>query len=53
MGENSEWGKTLNLMQDAGDEQTPLQDTLEVVATAIGKVGAGVAVCCFLALLIK
>ncbi|GAX73955.1 hypothetical protein CEUSTIGMA_g1405.t1 [Chlamydomonas eustigma] len=53
VGEKSEWGKTIRLLDEAGDEQTPLQKTLEVVATAIGKVGAGVAVCCFLALTIK
>ena len=53
VGEHSECGKTLQLLRGAGEEQTPLQETLEVVATAIGKVGAGVAICCFLALVIK
>jgi len=53
VGAHSEWGRTLRLMQRSSNEQTPLQNTLEVVATAIGKVGASVAVCCFLALCIK
>ena len=53
VGEHSECGKTLQLLRGAGEEQTPLQETLEVVATAIGKVGAGVAICCFIALVIK
>ena len=34
-------------------EQTPLQEKLEIVAMAVGKVGLGVAVACFIALLIK
>jgi len=53
VGENSEWGKTMALMEDAGDDETPLQESLEIIATAVGKVGAGVAVACFIALLIK
>lgn len=53
VGPNSEWGKTMELVGDAGDENTPLQDKLEDVAAAIGKIGFGVAVACFIALLIK
>jgi hypothetical protein len=30
-----------------------LQEKLEVIATAVGKIGLGVAVACFIALLIK
>ena len=53
VGVNSEWGKTLELVGEAGDEQTPLQEKLEVLAMAIGKIGFGVAICCFVAQLIK
>ncbi len=53
VGESSEWGKTMALMEEAGEEQTPLQEKLEVVAGAIGKVGFAVAIVCFIALLIQ
>jgi Ca2+-transporting ATPase len=53
VGLNSEWGKTMALMEDAGDEQTPLQDKLEVVAGMIGKIGFAVAIACFIALMIE
>ena len=53
VGESSEWGKTMLLVGEAGSDSTPLQDKLEVVAGAVGKVGMFVAAACFLALLIK
>ena len=53
VGLNSDWGKTLALMEESEDENTPLQDKLEVVAGLIGKVGVGVAIACFIALTIK
>ena len=53
VGPNSEWGKTMELVGQAGDENTPLQDKLEDVAAAVGKVGLGVAIACFVAMLIK
>ncbi|GFR47750.1 hypothetical protein Agub_g9515 [Astrephomene gubernaculifera] len=53
VGEHSEWGRTLALVAEAGDEETPLQAKLEVLAVAIGKIGFAVAVCCFIAQLIK
>ena len=53
VGLNSEWGKTMTLMESAGDDQTPLQAKLEVVAAAIGKIGFGVAIACFTAMLIQ
>ena len=53
VGLNSEWGKTMTLMESAGEDQTPLQEKLEVVATAIGKIGFGVAIACFIAMLIQ
>lgn len=53
VGVSSDWGKTMALVADAGDDETPLQKKLEVLAMAIGKVGLVVAVCCFVAQLIK
>lgn len=53
VGVNSEWGKTLELVGEAGDDETPLQEKLGVLATAIGKIGFAVAICCFIAQLIK
>lgn len=49
----SEWGKTMALVAGAGSEDTPLQEKLADLAAAIGKIGFGVAVACFIALLIK
>eukprot|EP00798_Chlamydomonas_sp_ICE-L_P007258 gene7258-370_t len=53
VGENSEWGKTMSLMVEAGDEQTPLQKKLEDVASTVGKIGGAVAVACFVVMLVK
>jgi Ca2+-transporting ATPase len=53
VGEQSEWGKTMALVGEAGSEDTPLQEKLADMAAAIGKIGFGVAVACFIALLIK
>eukprot|EP00878_Enallax_costatus_P000995 GHUV01001127.1.p1 GENE.GHUV01001127.1~~GHUV01001127.1.p1 ORF type:complete len:1156 (+),score=304.08 GHUV01001127.1:371-3838(+) len=52
-GQQSEWGKTMALVGEAGSEDTPLQEKLADLAGAIGKIGFGVAVACFIALLIK
>jgi Ca2+-transporting ATPase len=52
-GTQSEWGKTMQLVGNAGSEDTPLQEKLADLAAAIGKIGFGVAVACFIALLIK
>ena len=52
-GTQSEWGKTMALVGSAGSEDTPLQEKLADLAAAIGKIGFGVAVACFIALLIK
>ena len=43
----------MTLMESAGDDQTPLQEKLEFVAAAIGKIGFGVAIACFIAMLIQ
>ncbi len=53
VGENSEWGKTMALVGEAGDDETPLQVKLTWVASTVGKVGFVVAICCFVALLTK
>ena len=53
VGPNSTWGKTMALVSEAGDEETPLQQKLGVLATAIGKIGLAVAISCFVAQLIK
>lgn len=52
VGPHSEWGKTMALVvKESGN--TPLQEKLGVLATAIGKVGLFVAVICFFVLLIR
>ncbi|KAG2453779.1 hypothetical protein HYH02_001989 [Chlamydomonas schloesseri] len=53
VGAHSEWGKTMTLVSEAGDDQTPLQEQLTDVAAKVSKMGVLVAVVCFLALLIK
>jgi len=53
VGDHSEWGKLLGLVGEAGSEDTPLQEKLADLAAAIGKIGLGVAVASFIALLIK
>jgi hypothetical protein len=52
VGPNSEWGRTMALVQGEAVD-TPLQEKLGVLATAIGKLGLVVAVICFLVLLIR
>lgn len=39
VGPNSEWGKIMAMVGEEEESQTPLQEKLEVVAGAIGKVG--------------
>lgn len=52
VGEHSEWGRTMALVVgDSGD--TPLQEKLGVLATAIGKIGFFVALICFIVLMIR
>lgn len=53
VGLNSEWGKTMSLIQTAEETETPLQEQLAKVAATIGKVGVAVAVACFCSMLIK
>eukprot|EP00891_Asterochloris_glomerata_P004702 jgi/Astpho2/4702/fgenesh1_pg.00067_%23_185_t len=52
VGLNSEYGKTMSLVMTEA-EDTPLQETLAVLAAAIGKAGLFVAVVCFCVLLIR
>ncbi|PNH11294.1 putative calcium-transporting ATPase 5, plasma membrane-type [Tetrabaena socialis] len=53
VGVHSEWGKTMALVGEAGDDETPLQVKLTWVASTVGKIGLAVAICCFCALLAK
>ncbi|KAJ9507543.1 hypothetical protein QJQ45_019083, partial [Haematococcus lacustris] len=53
VGPESEWGKIMSMVSEEGGGATPLQAKLEVVAAAVGKVGLGVAIACFIALLVK
>lgn len=51
VGEESEWGQLLKNLQP-NEDNTPLQDKLEDVVVAIGKVGIAVALIVFVVLLI-
>jgi magnesium-transporting ATPase (P-type) len=53
VGPNSEWGKTMLLVAEAGDDETPLQGKLTIVATQVSKMGVAVGILCFFALFIK
>ena len=52
VGLNSEHGKTMSLVMTES-EDTPLQETLGVLATGIGKIGLAVGCVCFVVLLIR
>ena len=52
VGVNSEHGKTMSLVMTES-EDTPLQETLGVLATGIGKIGLAVGCTCFVVLLIR
>ena len=52
VGEHSEWGRTMALVVGESGE-TPLQEKLGVLATAIGKIGFVVALICFIVLMIR
>ncbi|GAB4816684.1 hypothetical protein N2152v2_003730 [Parachlorella kessleri] len=52
VGEHSDWGRTMSLVMGE-PEDTPLQEKLGWLATAIGKVGLVVAVVSFVVLMIR
>lgn len=52
VGRESEWGKTMALVQGESPE-TPLQISLGSLAAAIGKVGLAVGGLCFIVLMIR
>jgi hypothetical protein len=52
VGEQSEWGRTMALVVGEAGE-TPLQEKLGWLATAIGKLGFTVALICFIVLLVR
>jgi Ca2+ transporting ATPase len=51
VGSNSAMGKNSSMLQSTEDEQTPLQEKLEVTAGDLGKIGLAVAVLTFLSLI--
>lgn len=52
VGPDSEWGKTMALVQGEAEE-TPLQMSLGNLAAAIGKVGLAVGGICFVVLMVR
>ena len=52
VGAHSALGKSRAILEDSEEEQTPLQEKLEVVADDIGKVGTGAGLFTFIALVI-
>ncbi|KAK9867201.1 hypothetical protein WJX84_002696, partial [Apatococcus fuscideae] len=52
VGPNSEWGKTMALVQTEAVD-TPLQGNLTQLAAAIGKIGLFAGILCFVALMIR
>lgn len=50
VGSNSAMGKNSSMLQSSDDEQTPLQEKLEITAGDLGKIGTAVAVLTFLSL---
>lgn len=52
VGEHSDWGRTMTLVMGEA-EDTPLQEKLGWLATAIGKLGLVVAVICFIVLMVR
>ena len=47
VGLNTEWGRIMAVTSEDNDEETPLQNRLDKVATSIGKVGTVVAIVVF------
>ncbi|DBB05302.1 TPA: hypothetical protein ACH3X3_010532 [Trebouxia sp. C0006] len=52
VGVNSEWGRTMAMCQSEPGE-TPLQQQLEKMAGGIAKLGMGVAIVCFVVLMLR
>lgn len=52
VGSHSSLGKSRAILEDTEEEQTPLQEKLEVVADDIGKAGTGAGLFTFLALMV-
>ena len=53
VGLKTEWGRIMAVTSEDNDEETPLQQRLDGVATGIGKVGTFVAVIVFIVLFIR
>jgi len=53
VGPQSQWGIIKQHLSEREEEETPLQEKLNVVAELIGQVGLGVAIACFVVLTIS
>ncbi|KAG0585877.1 hypothetical protein KC19_2G046200 [Ceratodon purpureus] len=53
VGMSTEWGKLMATISEDNDEETPLQERLNDLATTIGKIGVGFAVLVFIVLICR
>ncbi|KAJ1442492.1 P-type ATPase [Sesbania bispinosa] len=53
VGMRTEWGKLVEVLNEGGEEETPLQVKLNGVATIVGKVGLSFALMTFVVLMIR
>ncbi|XP_022745023.1 putative calcium-transporting ATPase 11, plasma membrane-type [Durio zibethinus] len=53
VGMRTEWGKLMETLNEAGEDETPLQVKLNGVATIIGKIGLAFAVLTFVVLTVR
>ncbi len=53
VGMRTEWGRLMANISEENDEETPLQERLNSLATTIGKIGLAVAVLVFCILVIR
>ncbi|XVE75572.1 hypothetical protein DITRI_Ditri12bG0104400 [Diplodiscus trichospermus] len=53
VGMRTEWGKLMETLNEAGEDETPLQVKLNGVATIIGKIGLSFAVLTFMVLTLR
>lgn len=53
VGMRTEWGKLMETLCEGGEDETPLQVKLNIVATIIGKIGLGFSVVTFVVLVVR
>lgn len=53
VGMRTEWGKLMETLCEGGEDETPLQVKLNIVATIIGKIGLGFSVITFVVLVVR